>query len=105
MRTSKFIECCLFTDFDVIDDFLESFDVDMTQDDVNEALERCCGRYKGFGIIILEIMWGKVIDYYRGVLDANKFDCDCSSPSYPHFYYDGMEITSKGDLDEIAGIE
>lgn len=102
MDMNSFVASCLFMDGKVFDKYCDAFDVDMTEEDVHETLDRCNGEYNAFGPLILECMFDKVIREYRDVLDENKFDYDFSSPSYPDFFYDGEHITCKSDLDEIV---
>ncbi len=93
---------CLRCDAKVLDEYCEAFGVELTESDVTQALADCCGEYKDFGRDILYQMWLKVIEEFHGVLDADKFDYDFSSPSYPDFYYDGERVYSRDDLEEIA---
>jgi len=104
MKMNDFVVSCLFMDGAVFDEYCDAFDVDMTEEDVHETLDRChgCGDYHAFGPMILECMFDKVVAEYKDVLDEDKFDYDFSSPSYPDFYYDGEHITCKADLDEIV---
>ena len=104
MKMNSFVASCLYMDGAVFDEYCDAFDVDMTEEDVHETLDRCygCGDYNAFGPEILRCMFEKVIREYRDVLDEGKFDYDFSSPSYPDFYYDGKHINSKADLDEIV---
>lgn len=102
MEMTKFVATCLFMDGKVFDKYCDAFDVDMEGEDIYEALNECGKNYLNFGIIILEKMWKKVVDKYSHILDEEKFDCDCSSPSYPDFYYDEERVESKDDLDAIV---
>lgn len=102
MEMNKFVASCLYMDGAVFDKYCDAFGVDIDEVDVFEALEQCGKDYKQFGIIILEKMWKYVVEEYSHLLDEEKFDCDCSSPSYPDFYYDGEHVTSKEDLDAIV---
>lgn len=104
MTMNNFVASCLFMDGKVFDEYAEAFGVDdeITQEDVHDALDSCCGAYLRFGEIILSKLWGYVIESYAHILDADKFDCDFSSPSFPCFYYDEERVYSKEDLDKIA---
>jgi hypothetical protein len=102
MEMNKFVATCLFMDGEVFDQYCDAFDVDIEDEDVYEALRLCDGtNYRSFGVIILERMWAKVVERNTPVLDESKFDCDCSSPSFPSFYYDEEEVKSQADLDRI----
>lgn len=102
MEMNDFVASCLGMDGEVFDEYCDAFDVEIDEDDVKEALNMCCGDYFSFGQTILETMWGKVVSHYSQWLDEDKFDCDCSSPSYPDFYYDGESVKSNEDLDAIV---
>ena len=101
MEMNRFVASCLFMDGDVFDECCNNFGIDISEFDVYEALDACNGDYKNFGIIILEKMWSYVVQKYSIFLDEEKFDCDCTSPSYPSFFYNKKEVYCENDLIEI----
>ena len=102
MEMNRFVASCLYMDGEVFDKYCDAFGVDMEEGDIFDALNECNQEYKQFGVIILEKMWNKVVEEYAPLLDQEKFSCDCSSPSYPDFYYDGENVCSSEDLDAIV---
>ena len=105
MKTDRFVcLCCLGIDGAVIDRICDDFDIDFDKDDVMEAVRNGINIDWGPGMYLLQTLFGKIIEQY-GELDKNKFDYDFSSPSFPCFYYDHRQFSTKEDLDAIAGRE
>lgn len=103
MKTKDFICSCIGVDSDVIDNICDEFGVDLEDSDVLSAIRYSSEENSwGAGQVILEILFGKIIDNYKHLLDAEKFDCDFSSPSFPCFYYDEEEFSTKEELDNIV---
>lgn len=103
MKTTDFVCMCLGIDGDVIDNICDEFDIDLEDSDVLSAIrfsseENPWGAAKELLIILFE----KIIDDYRDLLDVDKFDFDFSSPSFPCFYYDEEEFSTKEELDNIV---
>jgi hypothetical protein len=101
---NDYVAACLGMDGAVFDKYEDAFDVEITDNDVYDALFDCAsyGDYSRFGSCILQSMWAKVAEDYNDVLDEEKFECDTSSTSCPDFYYDGKRVDSKKDLDKIV---
>ena len=103
MDTKDFVCFHLGIDGKVIDNICEEFDVDIREEDLCEALREYTTRNTwAVGQSLLISLLGKIIKTYEGVLDADKFDYDFSSPSYPIMYYDEERFTTKKELDAIA---
>lgn len=107
MNTNDFIaKCVLGIPCEKIDKLCDEFDVDFSDDDVEEILDLCSGdcfnnnHYSEVGNMLIERIFKNIIDKHNDVLDEEKFDyyinCDDS-----HLYYDGERICSQNDLDEI----
>lgn len=102
MKTSDFICSCIGVDSDVIDEICDEFGVDLEDSDVLSAIRFSSEENSwGAGQEILQILFGKIIDNYKHLLDRDKFDYDFSSPSFPSFYYNEKEFHTKEELDEI----
>ena len=102
MRTNDFVCSCFGIDGDVIDELCDEFDLDLTDKDVIEAF-RFFDQQDPWCVaknLLMTILEGIIRDYPE--LDRDKFDYDFISPSFPSFYYDEEEFSTKADLDEIV---
>lgn len=98
---NNFIASCLGGDWKILDKYCDAFHVEIDENDIYEALSICSGNYKNFGTVILEKIW-KYVEYkFSSFLDEEKFDCDCTSPFNPSFYYNKKEVYCENDLIEI----
>ena len=104
MTTERFVCSTLGIDGHVIDELCEDFDVDITDEDVFQAIKDGVSHTWGVGMELLVIVLWKIMELYPE-LEGEKFDYDVSSPSYPVFTYDGHEFHTKRQLDDIAGRE
>lgn len=103
METWEFVCRCLGIDGNVVDKICEEFDIDLSDEEVYQAVESF-NRFVhwGVGMALLRILFDKIIESYKDKLDADKFDHDFSSPSYPCMYYDGEEFSTKEELDTFV---
>lgn len=103
MKTSDFICSCIGVDSDVIDNICDEFDIDLDESDVLSAIRFSSEENRwGAGVELLFILFGRIVKKYSDLLDEEKFDCDFSSPSFPCFYYDEEEFSTKEELDKIV---
>lgn len=103
MDTKTFFCITLGVDGHVIDSITDEFDVDLTDDDVLEAIRHSNeDNHWGAGQYLLTRLYEQIIEQYKNILDEDLFDWDVSSPSYPDFIYDGQRITTRQQLDDIA---
>lgn len=102
MTTEKFVCVSLGIDGHVLDELCDDFDVDITDDELIQAVKEGVHYTWGVGMELLMLVFAKIKAKYPE-LEEEKIDCDVSSPSYPSFYYDGHEFHSKRELDAIAG--
>lgn len=103
MKTNDFVCWCLGIDGEVIDNICDEFDIDLEDSDVLSAIRFSSEENSwGAGQELLHILFGKIIDNYKHLLDREKFDFDFTSPSYPCFYYDEEEFSTKEELDNIV---
>lgn len=101
MEMTDFVCSCLGIDGAVIDRLCDQFNVDLSEEDVHAAIRDSGDDLTDTGRMILQTIMAYIVEN-NPLLDAEKFDCDVSLPSYPDFYYDGKNITSQEDLDDIA---
>lgn len=105
MDTNDFLCCCLGIQGSVIDELCDEFDVDISDDDVYDALN-VQGHIESsnawnIGRELLTIVYRKIMDKYEE-LDRDEFDWDVSSPGDPDFYYKGEKIYNKEQLDDLV---
>lgn len=103
MDTNTFFCITLGVDGSVIDNICDEFDVDLTDDDVLEAIRHSDKDNEwGAGQYLLMRLYEQIVEEYDYALDKDKFDWDVSSPSYPDFIYDGQQITTRRQLDALV---
>lgn len=117
MKMNDFICSCFGIDDKVIDRLCDDFGVDLDEEDVFKAFSVIGDdRYFTTSAFFMEIgkkrlaiaeeflyiIFEKIIDKYE--LDADKTDCDFSSPSYPDFYYNGVWFTTKEELEKLLEV-
>lgn len=103
MKTSDFISVCLGigTVDTTIDDICENFDLDISENDVYDALDVFRHNYEGFGDYLIGNLYQQVINkWVKEGLDKDKFDYYTNGMD-SHLYYDEEEISCNDDLQEI----
>ena len=101
MEMTDFVCSCLGIDGEVIDRLCDQFNVDLSEEDVHAAIKDSGDDLTDTGRMILQTIMEHIVKN-NPLLDAEKFDFDVSSPSYPDFYYDGKPLSSQEDLDDIT---
>lgn len=87
-----------------IDEFAESFDIDFSDSDIREAIEGV-RQAQDIGNSVWLMFVGELESKFQNDFpnfDPDKFDWFCNGWD-SHVYYDGQELYSTKDLEEILG--
>lgn len=87
-----------------IDEFADSFDVDFSDSDIRDAVEEV-QQAKDIGKSVWLMFIGELESKLQNDFpnfDSDKFDWFCNGLD-SHVYYDGRELYSTKDLEEILG--
>lgn len=101
----KFILTCFGIDAEVLERLCEEFDLDWSEEDVFDCFKNVdysrthCNW--GAAINLLDKTLEKIIEKYEDDADADDFDYDFSSPSFPHFYYKDKPFKTTEELEEL----
>lgn len=84
-----------------VDEICDNFGIDISDENIYEALGACPrDDYRSFGNILISDLYAQVVSEWAEQLDEEKFDWYVNGDD-SHLYYDGEEVWSCDDLQEI----
>ena len=91
--------------YNTLDEVCEAFDVDVDCEDVERALENCCGGdFSGFANLLAENVLCKVLCEFNIELGENGWSADINC-DIVRLYHNGEIISNKAMIEEIVGAE
>ena len=85
-------------------EFKTNFGYDWTGEDLDEAIEVAGYNTSNVRNCLMEILWLKVVCYFVDTMDCSRemFDSYINGSLDTHFYYNGTEVKSEGELLELV---